>query len=83
MRKRRSVFLSDESFWVWDFQDKKEPDQFVLENLMKATSRPRGANDPKAINFTGHLRNFENVITAIENKVPPFISGAESINRYA
>ncbi|MCB0535206.1 MAG: Gfo/Idh/MocA family oxidoreductase [Saprospiraceae bacterium] len=74
-----SVFMSDESFRVWDFQDKKEQDQFVLENLMKSDQPAQGANDPKAINFTGHLRNFENAISAIENKVPPFISGEESM----
>lgn len=74
-----SAFLSDESFRVWDFQDKAEQDQFVLENLMKSDQPAQGANDPKAINFTGHLRNFENVISAIENKVPPFISGEESM----
>lgn len=74
-----SVFLSDESFRVWDFMEKAEQDIYVRENLMKAAQTGKGANDPKAINFIGHQRNFENVISAIENNVSPFISGEESI----
>ena len=61
-----SVFLSDEAFRVWDFADKSPADETVLANLMlTADSRGLGANDPKAINYTGHIRNFRDVITAI------------------
>lgn len=74
-----SVIMSDESFRLWDFQEKAEQDRFVLKNLMKSDQPAQGANDPAAINFSGHLRNFQNVISAIENKVPPFISGEESL----
>ncbi len=74
-----SVFLSDESFRVWDFREQTEQDRFVHENLMKSDQPAQGANDPRAINFTGHLRNFEDVISAIENRAAPFISGEESM----
>ena len=33
--------------------------------MMKGSEAGLGANDPKAINFDGHRKNFEEVITAI------------------
>ncbi|GJM33923.1 MAG: oxidoreductase [Saprospiraceae bacterium] len=74
-----SVILSDESFRVWDFVEKKEQDIYVHKNLMIGNQVGMGANDPKVINITGHLRNFENVISAIEQNVPPFVSGEEAM----
>ena len=74
-----SVFLSDENFRVWDFIDKNEQDIYVHKNLMKGTESGAGANDPKAINFMGHQRNFANAISAIDNNAPPFITGAEAM----
>ena len=37
-----------------------------------------GANDPKAINFTGHQRNFEDVVTAIGEGRSPKVDGSEA-----
>lgn len=74
-----SAFLSDESFRVWDFKTINDQDDFVKNNLMQGTKVGLGANDPNAINNVGHLRNFENVIHALENDTTPLISGAEAI----
>lgn len=74
-----SAFLSDESFRVWDFMEAKPQDEFVVANLMKGNEAGLGANDPKAINFTGHIRNFEDAIRAIEQHIPPFVSGEEAM----
>ena len=74
-----SVFLSDESFRVWDFLKTRKQDIYVKENLMQGMEKGLGANDPKAINFLGHQRNFENVIDSLENKKPPLISGEEAL----
>ena len=46
---------------------------------MQGMEKGLGANDPKAINFLGHQRNFENVIDSLENKKPPLISGEEAL----
>lgn len=74
-----SVFLSDESFRVWDFADPAPEDAAILANLMlKSDSRGLGANDPTAINYTGHIRNFNDVIQAIQNGQLPSTSGAEA-----
>jgi predicted dehydrogenase len=74
-----SVFLSDESFRVWDFKTTNDQDDFVKNNLMQGADIGLGANDPNAINNIGHLRNFENVIHALQNDTTPLISGAEAL----
>jgi len=75
-----SVFLSDETFRVWDFKEEQEQDDYVHNNLMGSSVQGLGANDPNAINFLGHQRNFENVIAAIEQNKTPLISGEEAMN---
>jgi len=74
-----SAFLSDESFRVWDFLEKEKQDIYVRDSLMQSDEKGLGANDPKAINFLGHQRNFENVVEALEKGKPPLISGAEAM----
>jgi len=37
-----------------------------------------GANDPKAINFLGHQRNFEDVVSAIREGREPSVDGTEA-----
>lgn len=74
-----SAFLSDESFRVWDFKTPTSQDNFVKGNLMKGTEKGLGANDPNAINYLGHQRNFENVIEALNTGKPPLISGKEAM----
>ena len=76
---RGSAFLSDEYFRVWDFMEKEKQDIYVNENLIQGKEKGLGANDPSAINFLGHQRNFENVIAALENNQPPLISGNEAM----
>ncbi len=74
-----SAFLTDETFRVWDFKGTHEQDAFVQQNLMKSTEKGLGANDPNAINVIGHIRNFENVIQALDTGETPLISGEEAM----
>ena len=37
-----------------------------------------GANDPSAIDFTGHKLNFEDVVNAISNNETPLVDGHEA-----
>ncbi|MEL6253513.1 MAG: Gfo/Idh/MocA family oxidoreductase [Bacteroidota bacterium] len=74
-----SVFLRDEVFRVWDFAEEAEEDAYIRENLMYSGEAAQGANDPKAINYMGHLRNFEDVVEALESGRPPKVTGAEGI----
>ncbi|MEM6321526.1 MAG: Gfo/Idh/MocA family oxidoreductase [Bacteroidota bacterium] len=74
-----SAFMSDESFRVWDFKVPAAEDDFVKNNLMEGADQGLGANDPSAINFEGHLRNFEDVVQAIESGKEPLITGEEGL----
>ena len=74
-----SVFMSDESFRIWDFKTPAPEDTVVRNSLMEGASQGLGANDPSAINFDGHLRNFENVVQAIEAGEDPLVTGEEGL----
>lgn len=74
-----SAFLADEKFRVWDFEEAKPEDENVKANLMmNSEGGGLGANDPKAINFTGHQRNFEDVVEAIKAGRSPKVDGNEA-----
>ncbi|MGA0846477.1 MAG: Gfo/Idh/MocA family protein [Luteolibacter sp.] len=75
---RGSAFMTDESFDVWDFVDEHPNDVHVRKNLMKQSASGLGANDPGAINFSGHQRNFEEVMDAIEHGLQPSTHAAEA-----
>ncbi len=77
---RGSVFLSDESFRVWDFAEASGQDVEVQAELMadSQSTQGLGANDPGAINFAGHQKNFEDVVRAIGTGTIPSTSGKES-----
>lgn len=74
-----SAFLADEAFRCWDFAEERPEDAGIRETLMQGSvAKGLGANDPKAINFTGHQRNFEDVVRAIKEGRPPKIDGVEA-----
>lgn len=75
---RGSVFLADEAFEVWDFMDEDPVDAEVHASLMKGSGAGLGANDPSAINFTGHQLNFEEVVQAIAEGREPSVNGLEA-----
>ena len=74
-----SVFMRDETFRVWDFKTYDPQDDLVKNQLMAGIEKGLGANDPNAINYLGHQRNFEDVIHSLENGVTPLISGKEAM----
>jgi UDP-N-acetyl-2-amino-2-deoxyglucuronate dehydrogenase len=73
-----SVFLADESFELWDFKNEKPEDEEIRKTLMKGQEAGLGANDPSAINFYQHQRNFEEVVNAIHEGREPTTSAAEA-----
>ena len=73
-----SVFLADESFDVWDFKNEMPVDAIVASTLMRGTQAALGANDPKAIQFHQHQRNFEEVVRAIHEGREPSTSAREA-----
>ena len=75
---RGSVFLADESFEIWDFMDEAPGDTEVHQSMMKGSEAGLGANDPKAINFEGHQKNFEEVVNAISENREASVNALEA-----
>ncbi|GAA5483453.1 Gfo/Idh/MocA family protein [Haloferula sargassicola] len=73
-----SVFLADEAFELWDFREEKPEDEEVRRSFMKGAAAGLGANDPKAIGFLQHQRNFEEVVAAITEGREPATSASEA-----
>lgn len=73
-----SVFLADETFEVWDFKNPQPKDAEIRRTLMRGDQPTLGANDPKAIQFDQHQRNFEEVVRAIREGREPSTSAAEA-----
>jgi len=73
-----SVFLADESFELWDFMHEQAEDAGIRATLMRGQEAGLGANDPSAINFYQHQRNFEEVVIAIHEGREPTTSAAEA-----
>ena len=61
-----SVFLADEAFEIWDFMHESEADASIRSQFMQGAEAGLGANDPTAINFYQHQRNFEEIVQAIQ-----------------
>lgn len=73
-----SVFLADEAFELWDFKTKKPEDAEIHHTLMRGQEAGLGANNPSAIQFYQHQRNFEEVVTAIHEGREPTTSASEA-----
>jgi predicted dehydrogenase len=73
-----SVFLADEAFEIWDFMNEADEDETVRAQFMKGAGAGLGANDPSAINFYQHQRNFEEVVNAIHEGREPSTSATEA-----
>lgn len=74
-----SVILADEQFRVWDFKEPHESDAYVREHLMSDSEEAQGANDPNAIKFLGHQRNFQNFVAAVEGRESLKVDGEEAL----
>ncbi len=73
-----SVFMADEAFECWDFMTEKPVDSDIRENHMSGAGVGLGANDPSAISFYQHQRNFEEVVQAIGEGREPSTSSTEA-----
>lgn len=73
-----SVFLADESFEIWDFLNETPEDETIRSQFMQGTEAGLGANDPTAINFYQHQRNFEEVVEAIQENRESSTSASEA-----
>jgi len=73
-----SLFLADETIEVWDFMEERPEDSEVRETYMQAATQGLGANDPNAIHSLQHQKNFEEVVTAIQEGREPATSALDA-----
>ncbi len=71
--------MRDNSFTVWDFNKKRLSDKKIMQKFRaEAGEIGVGAADPKAIDFSGHQKNFENVAHSLKASRKPLIDGPEA-----
>ncbi len=73
-----SAAIEDENICHWQFADQTLEDEQIVERFSKSSSSGAGASDPSAIDYTGHMKQLENVIAAIERGGKPLVDGPES-----
>lgn len=74
-----SIFLSDNTLSVWDFENETEEDQEILAKYgANATAGGAGAADPSAIDYREHLRNFQDFTSALREGRAPSVDGPEA-----
>lgn len=74
---RGTVIMEDNRFKVWQFADQTGTDKEILEKYT-TTEKGGSASDPKAIPFELHAKNIAAFVSAIEEKRPFEIDGAEA-----
>ena len=57
--------------------DETETDKQIREEMQGKTQTGGGAADPKAINHVGHMKMFEEMVTAINEGRPSMLDGHE------
>ena len=73
-----SIFISDEDIKVWDFKNEKPEDKDIRQKYSGTNAQGLGANDPSAINFIGHQKNFSHVVDSIKKGVAPSVDAIEA-----
>jgi predicted dehydrogenase len=71
--------MRDNSFAVWDFRKKRPSDKKTLQKFRaEAGEAGAGAADPRAIDFSGHQKNFEDAVRSLKGGKKPLIDGKEA-----
>ena len=74
-----SAFLADDKFRIWEFKEEGPEDEKIrAEQMIKDDAIGQGANDPSAISFSAHQRNFEDVVQAIQENREPLVNATEA-----
>ena len=73
-----SLFISDEDLKVWNFKNETPEDKRIRDQYINSSTIGLGANDPSAINFEGHTKNFEHIVYSIQNGTTPSVSAQEA-----
>ncbi len=72
------VVLEDEVIHIWNFKEEHDEDVKIRDELgPREGLSGGGAADPKAIDFEGHRRNFEDFVNSILTGEVPRVDGAQ------
>ncbi len=75
---RGSATLEENSLTVWSFQEETARDEEIRRRYALRPGAQGGAADPAAISFTGHQRQFEQFVEALQRGGEPPVGGAEA-----
>lgn len=72
-----SVTLDDDRIVRWDFRDARDGDEAILANR-EGGALGSGASAPNAISFTGHQRQLQDLVAALNGGTPLAVDGREA-----
>jgi len=75
--EKGSVILDGNDITTWKLIDTGEEEDAL--SRLKDRDLSNGASDPMALDITGHRRQMEDLITAIQQDRPPMVDGAEGL----
>lgn len=75
--EKGSVILDGNEITTWKLTETGEEEEALAQ--LKDRDLSNGASDPMALDITGHRRQIEDLITAVQQDRPPAIDGAEGL----
>ena len=72
-----TAVMEEEDIIKWDFAKPVKRDAEILQKMAEHKSSGGGAADPKAIGYHGHMKQFQDVLTAMKKGTKPLIDGPE------
>ena len=78
-----SAILEDETLVAWSFKEERPSDLEIRKKYSNANTTEGGAANPSAINYVGHLRQFDDFANAVMTGTEPFITGKEAAKAVA
>ena len=73
-----SIVAEEEKILTWKFDNETEEDNQIRMKYSGDNASGGGVSDPKAISDTGHIRQFMDIVRAIDSGTPPAIDAAEA-----
>lgn len=73
-----SAILEDETLVAWSFKAERPEDEEIRRKYSNANTAEGGAANPSAINYVGHMRQFDDFAKAVKTGSEPFITGQEA-----
>ncbi len=73
-----SAIMEEEDLVEWKFDEETEGDEDIRRKYAAANEAAGGASDPMAINYKGHMAQFEDFANAIKEDRNPLISGEDA-----